>query len=75
MDVSYLKSNSDKLIEHLKNNNYQRDALRLTKRCINLVLTLGPNTESYAEIFNYEVKRRGYMPNEQRCKALRCSLH
>ena len=74
MDVSYLKSNCDELIEHLKNNNYQRDALWLTKRCIKLVLTLGPNTESYEEIFNYEVKRRGYMPTESRCKALRCYL-
>lgn len=45
MDISYLKSNAQRLIEHLKKDNYQKDAFWQTRRCINLVLTLGPTAE------------------------------
>lgn len=69
MDISYLKSNAQSLIEHLKKNNYQKDAFWLTRRCINLVLTFGPTAESYEEIFWNEVQQRGYKPNEPRFKA------
>ena len=74
MDISYLKSNSQNLIEHLEKNNYQRDAFWLTRRCINLVLSLGATSESYEEIFWNEVKRRGYKPNESRFKSFRIYL-
>ena len=69
MDISYLKFNFQKLIEHLEKNNYHKDAFWLTRRCVNLVLSLGPTSESYEEIFWKEVKRRGYKPNEPRFKA------
>lgn len=69
MDISYLKFNFQKLIEHLEKNNYQKDAFWLTRRCINLVLTFGPTAESYEEIFWNEVQQRGYKPNESRFKA------
>lgn len=74
MDISYLKSNFQKLFDHLKKNNYHKDACWLTKRCVNLVLTFGPTSESYEEIFWNEVKRRGYKSNEPRFKALRVYL-
>lgn len=74
MDISYLKNNAQRLIEHLEKNNYQKDAFRLTKRCINLVFTLGPTVESYEEIFWNEVKNRGYKPNETRFKAFKSYL-
>lgn len=74
MDISYLENNAQRLIEHLKKNNYQKDAFWLTRRCINLVLTLGPKVESYEELFWHEVKQRGYNLNEQRFRAFKCYL-
>lgn len=74
MDISYLESNFQKLIAHLEQNNYHKDAFWLTRRCVNLVLTLGPTSKSYEEIFWKEVKQRGYKPNEPRFKALRVYL-
>lgn len=76
MDITNLKENYQYLIDFLIKNGYSKDVVHKTKKCIQLTLDVGSSIEiiSYEDLFDYEVKRRGYKPNEQRYKAFRCYL-
>ncbi|WP_163215643.1 tyrosine-type recombinase/integrase [Bacteroides sp. 519] len=76
MDITNLKENYQYLVDYLIKNDYCKDLVYKTQKCIQLALDIGSSLEitSYEDLFYYEVKRQGYKPNEQRYKAFRCYL-
>ena len=69
MDTTNLSANYQKLLDFLEANNYQKDALWLTRRCFRLALSSNP-TQSYQDVFFEEAARKGYKPTERRYKSL-----
>ncbi len=73
MDTSNLRKTHQKLMAFLVENGYKKDTLSQTRKCIRLALDVGasPTISSYEDLFFFEVKKRGYKPNERRYKSLK----
>lgn len=72
MDTSNLRKTHQKLMDFLVKNDYKKDALLQTRKCIRLALEVdaSPEITSYEELFFLEVRKRGYKPEEGRYKSL-----
>lgn len=76
MNVSNLRMRSALLMDFMDKNDYSFSHKGWLKRCINLVLTYGASSKvkSYEQLYNQEVKRRGYESDAPVCLKLKSIL-